>query len=175
MDAINNPTRRTRRELNTGDMEVGQKPNIILPDDGPIDYQEGGIAAIDGGTDDDYHAQLAFAEEAMTIRLEKSSDKFAPKTVDCWVNGKGVEAFMNGKWVPLGWLPVGIPVTTRRKYVEVLARAKPDSIQTEVEDATVERPRNEIVRSTSTKYPFSVIEDRNPKGAAWLTRVLMEG
>jgi hypothetical protein len=174
MDAINNPTRRATREINTGDMKVGQKPNIVLPDEGPLDIQAESIAAVLDGNEH-YYSDLAFNEEPMTIRVEKSADKFAPKTVDCWVNGKGVEVFLNGQWKSLGWLPVGVPVVTRRKYVEVLARAKPDTIQTEVEDAMVAQPRNEIARNTSTKYPFSVIEDKNPRGAAWLSKILMEG
>lgn len=174
MDAKNVPTRRGSREINTGDMEVGQRANIVLPDEGPFEPESEVIVALDNGNDKKYFEDLAFAEEPMTIRIEKSAEKFAPKTVDCWVNGKGIEAFMNGRWVSLGWVPVGIPVTTRRKYVEQLARAKPDAIQTEVEDTTAERPRNEIATSTSTKYPFSVIEDKNPRGAAWLTQIIQE-
>ena len=63
-------------------------------------------------------------------------------------------------------------VTTKRKYVEVLCRAKIDTINTMVEDATVENPANHISRATSSRASFSVLEDRNPKGAEWLRSVM---
>lgn len=175
MDAKNVPTRRAQREMNTGDMELGHQPNIVLPDEGPLNYQAEGIAALEPDTRGDYLADLAFMEEPMTIRISKSSEKQAPKVVDCWNNGKGAEAFINGKWVELGWLPVDMDVITRRKYVEVLARAQPDGVETSVGEPTVEKPHNEIIRNRSCKYPMSIVQDKNPRGAAWMSKVLREG
>ena len=163
-----------QREINTGDMEVGQRSSIIIPADGEIDY-DNAIAAVDGGIDMEYAQAIAFNEQPMTIRVEKSSEKYAPKTVDCWVNGKGIEIFHNGKWLVTGYIPVGVNITTRRKYVEVLARSKPEAIETQHDDATVEKPNNHIALHTSTKYPFTVVHDANPAGAQWLTHILQEG
>ena len=59
--------------------------------------------------------------------------------------------------------------------MEVLARSKPESIDTRTGSSEEEQPRNEILRNTSSKYPFTVVEDNNPRGYDWLTRVLMEG
>ena len=81
---------------------------------------------------------------------------------------------MNGKWVVLGFLPVGIEVTTKRKYVEVLARSKVDNISTDVGSMLEDDPRNTLDISTSSKAPFSVIEDRNPMGRAWLSKLIRE-
>lgn len=172
MDAINNPVKRRAREVNTGDLDIGQRPEINLES-----YERGSevILPIDSPDGAEYVAQLAFMEEPMTIRIERSSEKFAPKVVDCWVNGRGAELFVNGKWLVCGWLPVGEPIITRRKYVEVLARAKPDSIQTEVTERDGEDPQNTLQRYTSSKYPFSVLQDKNPRGMEWLTRILQEG
>lgn len=171
--AINNPVNQPVRELSTADMAVGQMPPIVFPEHGLPD-RERIVEPLDRMPADDYLSALKFAEEPITIRIERSSEKFAPHSVDCWVNGIGAEVLMRGKWLQLGYLPVGHAVTTKRKYVEVLARSKTDTVQTEVkkfEDG--EENLNPI--HTSQKTPFSVLRDENPRGGEWLTRLLAEG
>jgi hypothetical protein len=53
-------------------------------------------------------------------------------TVDCWVNGKGAEVWdeRTRKWMEFNFLPVGLPIITKRKYVEVLARSKSMKVNT---------------------------------------------
>jgi len=119
-----------------------------------------------------YNTLLAFMEEPVTIRIQKSNEKYAPDTMRCWVNGKGAEQFVNGKWMQCGWLPVGHTVTTRRKYVEVLARSKQESVATRVVKHE-QSEENFADRYTSTKYPFSVLND-TPQGHEWLSNVLQE-
>ena len=167
------PLRQYGKEIHTGDMKVGQPPSISL-DDGPLDHEQV-ILPVDTPLDDDHVKLLAFAEEPVTIRIEPSPEKFAPKVIDCWVNGVGAEVFMNGRWHKLGVLPVGIPVTTKRKYVEVMARSKQDTVETKTGKVGDENPENRIDRTTFHKAPFSVISDKNPLGAEWLTRLMAEG
>lgn len=167
--AKNNPVNRPGRELHTDDMEVGQRPAVNL--DLPREAES--ILPVEGALSSDYLEELAFNEEPVTINIQKSSEKFAPNVVDCWCGGRGAEQFINGKWAVCGWLPVNKPVTTRRKYVEVLARSKQDSIQTR----TIKHEESEdnfADRYTNTKYPFSVLRD-SEKGHQWLSKVLMEG
>jgi len=164
------PVRSAPRELHTGDIKVEQHPPIEDRDD-----LDNVVVAPSQVLDKDYAAQLAFNEEPVTIRIEPSSEKFAPKVVDCWCNGKGAEIVINGKWVSTGALPVGRVVTTKRKYVEILARSKIDSIQTRHDSSEAERPANYIDRFTSSRAPFSVIEDKNPRGAEWLTKLVQYG
>ena len=78
---------------------------------------------------------------------------------------------MNNKWVEFGYLPVSKQLTIKRKYVEVLLRSKRDSVQTNVIERDNEDPRNLVERSTSSTALFSIIEDRNPKGAEWATEL----
>ena len=119
-----------------------------------------------------YHAELLFMEEPVTIVIQKSSEKFAPNVLDCWVNGKGAEHFRNGKWMTCGWLPVGAPVITKRKYVEVLATRKADSYETKVVKYE-DHEDNQAIPYSSMKYPFSVLSDPSgTKGYEWLTRLL---
>ncbi len=176
MDAVNAPaqsSRRARRELHTDDIAVGQRADVNLMN---LDEHESDvIQPVDTPITNDYVAALAFNEQPVTIRIERSSEKFAPMWVDCWVQGKGAEVYQDGRWLTLNALPVGEAVTTRRKYVEVLARAKPDSVQTNVIERDNEDPQNMLQRFTSVKHPFSVIRDADPRGADWLTRILQEG
>lgn len=171
MDASNAPVRRPRPELHTADIGIEQKPAIESRDDLANEI----VAAPPDVLKKEYAEQLAFNEEPVTIRIERSSEKFAPRVVDAWCNGKGAEVLVNGRWVETSYLPIGVAVTTKRKYVEILARSKLDTINTKVEDRDSEKPQNLIERSTSSRAPFSVIEDRNPKGAAWLTGLVKFG
>ena len=156
---------RGRREVHTGTMDVGQQPAIILPNlDETLVREPEAIASVDTPLQSDYYKELAFMEEPVTIRLEKSSEKNAPMLVDVHVNGR------------VEWIPVGRPYTVARKYVEVLARSKPIDIQTEHDSPmSGQDPQNRIIRNTRTMHPFSVVRDDNPKGFDWLTRVMMEG
>lgn len=171
-EAKNSPVHSPSKELHTGDMAVGQHAPIVLMDDRPIEREQI-IVPLEKQMAGKYLADLAFAEEPVTIRIERSAEKFAPHSVDCWVNGVGAEIMIRDKWVQTGYLPVGHVVTTKRKYVEVLARSKHDSVQTEVRKHE-ESEDNDIGRHTSQKTPFSVISDKNPRGAEWLTRLLQE-
>lgn len=169
MDASSNPVRRPGRELHTDDIGHEKKSPIASRDD-LIDE----IVVAPGQLHKDYLEALAFNEDPITIRIERSSEKFAPPVIECWVNGKGAEVLINGRWRELRFIPVGIPVTVKRKYVEVLAASKIDSIQTRVIKEQ-ESEYNLVDRSTSSRAPFSVLEDKNPKGAEWLTNLVRFG
>lgn len=177
MEAQNNPVKRqyNRKEVHTGDMEIGQKQDIDISLDAQLVRGESLVDEVgDIAKNKAFIEAMAFNEEPMTIRIEENSRSDFPEThVAVAVQGKGAEIFTNGQWLEVGWLPIGVPLVTKRKYVEVLARSKSDSIKTRHDDANVERPRNSIERRSSSNYPLSIIEDRNPKGHEWLSRILM--
>lgn len=178
-DAINKPVTRqyNRREVHTGDMEVGQKADLDLSLDQSVSHGES-LANISGdtGLNSGLLQELAFMEEPVMIRIEESGGGDFPEThVPVQVNGRGAEVLntTTGKWMELTWLPIGVAMTVKRKYVEVLARSKSDSIRTQHEDATVERPSNRVVRRTKSNYPLSILGDDNPRGHEWLSRIMM--
>jgi len=153
-----------RREVHSEDMPIEQKPIIADPAD-----REGEIVEVNSDLiNQDYLAELAFMEEPVTIRLEPGTQENADPFFPVWVNGKPAEVFQRGRWEEVGYLSVGRQVTVKRKTLEVIVRAKVDSVRTEHEDAVVERPRNWVRRTTSAIHSFSVIRDDNPRGAAWL-------
>lgn len=175
-NAIDKPVTRqyNRKESHTGDMEIGQKDDIDL--NSPIIHGES-LANISGDTEvnDSYLQELAFMEEPVTIRIEESggNSDFPETHVPVQVQGRGAEVLSNGKWMEITWLPIGIMLTVKRKYVEVLARSKSDSIRTQHDDANVERPQNRIQRRSKSNYPLSIIKDENPRGHDWLSRIMM--
>ncbi len=175
--AKNTPVTAPARETHTADLAIGQPPEVNLANAGSKDRGEV-IVPVDKPLDKDYMEALAFAEEAITIRIERGSEEFAPLVVDCWVNGEGAEVMdpVTKKWVKLSCLPIGGVIITKRKFVEVLARSKVDRVRTVEENSRPQENEDgwKLRRTTSSKSVFSVINDPNPKGAEWLTRLMAE-
>ena len=66
----------------------------------------------------------------------------------------------------------GIPQKVRRKFVAILASCKEHSVSTPEYTAQDGSRAMGIRRTSSLKYPFSIISDTNPRGAAWLKGLL---
>ena len=170
-DALNRPVNTGKKERYTADTPLAQRGDLDLSLDSVIMHGEGLPNLTNDG---DLVADLAFMEEPITLRISASSgNKGVPEThVFCAVQGRGAEVMLNGKWCEMTWLPIGPPIITKRKYVEVLARANPESVTTQHEDGNVDHPRNRAQRTTSSAYPLSIIQDSS-RGAEWMSRVLM--
>lgn len=168
VDPVNQP----QREFHTADIRVADVPDADIENRGEI------IFPVDKPINKEYLAELAFYEDEMTIRIEPSNEENAPLVVDCWVQGKGAEVKdpRTGKFVQLNCLPIGQPITTKRKYVEVLARSLSDrySSKQEIEHPEPGQDGYRLRGQAARRVVFSVIQDANPKGAAWLTQVLSE-
>jgi hypothetical protein len=135
------------------------------------DYQ-GDIVTGEKIGKDDYLDELAFMAEPVTIRLEPSSERNAANVYPVWCNGVAAEILINGVWRAIGYLPVGQVITVKRSVLEIIARAKTEEIRTDYnEREDPDRPANRITRHPRAVHSFSVIEDRNPKGPAWLAEV----
>lgn len=110
----------------------------------------------------DKAAQLAFLEEMVMIRIHESGDPNAENPVVLGVNGRQV-AIRRGE-----------DTIVRRKYVEQLLRAKPESMQTQIKRDGDGNPRNLIHKTRALKYPFSIVRDDNRMGPAWERKIRME-
>lgn len=109
----------------------------------------------------DFIADTEFMEEKVLVRVLPSSDQNAERIVDVFNNGIP-QRFPRGHWV-----------IARRKFVEVLARAKPFSVTTpEYVDANGDKTTR-IDITPGSRYPFE-IRDSNPIGQAWLNSVMGE-
>lgn len=108
-------------------------------------------------------ASEAFMHEILEIMVFPTTDITAAPYATVSVNGQTAV------------VPRNQPVKLPRKHVEVLARMKETRV---TQDMTPNRD-GEITTAalrgaTGLAYPFSVLKDPNPKGAAWLANVLAE-
>ena len=162
-----------RQELHTADVKIDQFEDLV--GDVALRDRESPIIRADKPLNNDYLDELAFNEEPVTIRLEPSTDKNAATWFPIWVNGKGAEVLINDKWVEFGHLPVGVTLVVKRKYVEVILRAKIDTVTTEVAENrstdSADNMENKVKRFTSALHSFSILYDKNPLGAAWLNEI----
>lgn len=171
------PTSLPGRETYTDDVKEPALSDIKLPDLGKGLPERGDtqVVTADSHIDKDYLDALAFMEEPVTIRIEPPQSDNAAMTVDCWVNGKGAEVkdVRTGKWLELNILPVGVVCTTKRKYVEVLARSKTMRVRTPDHGDGKNIDNNNLTRAHARSHVFSVIKDTD-KGTAWLTDLLSQ-
>ena len=107
--------------------------------------------------------------------IHRSGERFASSVTDyIAVNGKPAEMLFKNGWVPIGYLPRGVVITTKRKYLERLAASKKDEVHTNVVEHPGQDPQNLVDRYTTSTLPFSLIEDKNPLGAEWLSQLLRQ-
>lgn len=159
--AKKNPVARqfTQQEVNNTEL-----PKRTLDPVADLDDREDILIADASSLASDYAAALAFNEEPVTILLHRGREKNAPTHEHVSVNGQTI------------WIPVDQPTRIARKFVEVLARAQPMNVSTDSGEAAGDQITfNNVNRSLSSLCSFSVLEDKNPRGREWLTRVMREG
>lgn len=122
------------------------------------------------GLDSRKAEELTFQNEPITIRISPSQGKYKSPTQFCAVNGRG-NMLVDGKWLMVRELPRGVNVTTRRHCAENLARARRDEYDVDYRTIPGSDPVNEVKTYTYPVVPFSVIEDKSPRGAAWFEAV----
>lgn len=163
-----------KREVHSSECHMEQPSDIITPADQPFERPEPVIEKLHGiPVTTDYLAELAFMEEPVTVHFTPSSEKFAPPFVDGFNNGKGIEAFLNNRWIEVKQVPVGMDVMIKRKYLEIFARAKEIAIRADYTEVPGDDPVNRILRSVVLKHPFAVVQD-SEKGREWLRAVLAD-
>lgn len=160
------------KEFDSRSVKIDQKPSINMGQlDDPLPEISTDIVT-EQQLKKDQADKLAFSNEKIKILIHRSGESFAPRCTDyIAVNGKGAEMLFKNGWVELGYLPRGYPFYTKRKYVEQLAHAKIDRIETRVVERGQDRD-NYTDRITSSVASFVVLEDPNPLGAPWLESIL---
>lgn len=106
-------------------------------------------------------AEEAFMSETMVIRLAETTDENARPYADFSVNGVNQPILR------------GVETRVKRKFVEAMARCK-ESKYTQKTMNPMEPDRIEMNQRTAAVFPFEVLEDKNPKGRAWLNAILLE-
>ena len=102
-----------------------------------------------------------FMNEPVTVVVLGSGDENETDLVQVGVNG--VTQFFRRD----------VAQVVKRKFVARLARSKRTDYRQTLDDRLGEA-MNTMNPRHALKYPFTVIEDKNPKGAAWIKAVLAE-
>lgn len=152
----------TRKPIEAAELPVAQQASITL-DQSEIKRPDLETSEIEVATaiDTSHADELRMMEEQVEILVHESTDQNSTPFVEVWNNGT-VQRFIRG-----------VPQVCKRKYLEVLARAKETSVSTHesIQQNTGDR-YTRIDKHTALKYPFSVVTDNNPKGPQWLKSVL---
>lgn len=145
----------SKRELDAGSEYLGAAPEIELgaPRGEPESIvTEVGMDAV---------KIESFMNDMLTIIVQSNGSDDETPAVPAGVNG----AFI--------YIPRDEAVNVRRKYVEVLARAKKTDYDQTLDHSLGER-MNKLNTRHVLKYPFTVISDPNPAGHQWLREILAQ-
>jgi hypothetical protein len=168
-----------KHELHTDDIKIEQaSPVSERGDEQAADIHQSSIfvdKAMHPGLPKAYLEELRFNEEPVTVMFTPAQERFAAPFVDAAVMGIGLEAMSeDGRWLQLHQVPVNMEVTIKRKYVEVFARCKHTDVRAFARGVPSDgsEPVNDTLRSTNLKFPFVLIEDKNPRGREWLMKIV---
>lgn len=152
------------KELDTRGERTGQAKPIDMPTTKPGIKRDTSVELLDGVCDvDDFAAELAFLEEPVDVLVHESTDNSAAPIVEVFHNGTP-QRFIRGQ-----------VQTVKRKYLEVLARAKRTGYSQSVyRDQVSGEAIQRMNPHTALQFPFSVMNDTNPRGPAWVKKILAE-
>ncbi len=139
--------------------------NFTVDESGDAVLIDQGVHDVDSPQFKEKVALLKFMEEPVTVHIHQTSEKDADQCFDIQVNGRG-QVFVRGQ-----------TYIVRRKFIEGLARAKPVHYENESYSEIQQGRPVQAVRYPSRRglrYPFTVTEDVNHNGAAWLEAVLAQ-
>jgi hypothetical protein len=146
------------------EQKLGNDSPVILPVTGDaVLEREAPDIERSGVMNQQWIDDMKFMEEPLTVMVHESLDEYAENPVRVGNNGTN-QAFLRGE-----------PIEVKRKFVYALAKARPISY---AQDLHINQANGEVVQRMlprrALKYPFSVVADANPNGAAWLKKVLQE-
>lgn len=159
--ALHNPVapQYTGSELNTAELPLHQPGAIETAEDLADEI----VLADPEVLHKAYADELAFMSEMVEVSIGRRAERNPPPFEHVAVNGKHV------------YFPVEVPVMVPRSYVEVMARARPQSVTTESgESPGDELAFNKVHRVASQAFGITVLRD-TPKGLAWLRDVMRQG
>lgn len=105
---------------------------------------------------------LKFNEDVLTVILAPTTDKTSQEVVTVYNNGRPF------------YFKRGLAMKVKRKFVEILALAKPIDYQISYGiDPATKDSYNTAVPTVGLRYPFTVVDDpAGQKGRVWLEQLL---
>lgn len=170
-DAVNNPTL-IRQAYETEEHVTGNIEDRVMESTGPAEISLAPPSFKEVGRDgqhysDDKLKMLSFMEDMLLVEINDTTDVTQVMHVPVWNDGK-VQYFIRNK-----------PQKVKRKYVEVLARAK-KTTYTQYDGFNLVGDKAIFNRAhTVLQYPFRVLEDpagisKGTKGFQWMKRIQEE-
>lgn len=156
---------RISKETNTQEQTIGQAQEFVMSATGEIDREDfrDQFQTVDTPVQSAHSQELIFMEEKVQVIIPKGANPRAEEQF-IQVGSNGVNQFIER----------GVPQWVKRRFVEVLARAKKDDVQTaQIVNANGEKD-TKIIKTPSLLHHFQVLQDPNPNGPVWLQRVLAE-
>jgi hypothetical protein len=157
--------RLARKEFDAAAEKVGQDRKRDMKSTGPAKsaLEPATVEVVDRPIDKEWADAMAFNEETIKVMVHETTDPVAVSIPDFY-NGGIPQRFIRGQ-----------EQLVKRKFVEQLARCRKTTFsQEKVRDNNGDEfYRN--VPHTALAYPFSVVEDPNPRGRDWLKNILAEG
>lgn len=156
---------RVSKGVDANDLKQGQNSSIDMPATGAIDKNDfyDHFETVESIIPSDQLAAHAFFEEVVEVEITPTDNPRAEQVINLCCNG--INQFMIR----------GVKTPIKRKFLEILARAKTETIATpEFIDGNGDRSTR-VVKSQGLRYPFRVLRDDNPNGRAWLENVLIQG
>lgn len=138
--------------------------NEYLGNANPVTIGEigrGDVDLIDPVVDMSWAEHEKFMHEPVTVMVMSSGQENELELIPIGVNG----VTQNFR--------IDTPQTVKRMFVEKLARCKSTNFEQTIDDRLGER-MNMMRRRHALRFPFQVIQDSNPRGAAWLKNILAE-
>ena len=155
------------KSIDTYDSDLGGlDKSIVLESDMTIEQLRDSLNAhvspdINTADFKEFAGNIDFFNEQVLVRVMPSAAKDDEQVIDVYNDGIP-QRFIRGHWI-----------IAKRKFVEVLARAKPFGVSTpEIIDGNGNRT-TAINVAHGMRYPFEM-RDSNPRGAGWLQSVLQE-
>lgn len=163
MDAKNN-----RFVLNptfeTEEQTVGQDRPREMKSTGPAkeSLESSSIEGVDRPVSKEKLAMLAFMEEVLIVMVHDTTNERDIPVPPVWNDGRA-QYFIRG-----------VEQKVKRKFIEVLARAKKTSFTQEMYKDAMGNDGYRQIPHTALAYPFSVLHDPHPRGKDWLKSILSE-
>lgn len=153
-----------RNASDPSDMQIGQDTAVDLPTtSGRVKRTDKEIEPVEGPMGKDFYEELRFMEEPIDVMIHESTDPAAEMVPEVFHNGVP-QRFIRGK-----------VQTVKRKFIEVLARAKKTTFKQEIyADRLTGDAVQRMIPQSALQYPFQIVSDPNPRGPAWLRKVLAE-
>lgn len=158
------PVRSTRHDHESSNEKIGQDRPRRMKSTGPArgSLEAAHVEVVDRPVSKEKLDMLAFMEEPVTVMVHQDTNPLADPLPTVW-NGGVRQSFPRGK-----------NHTVKRKFVEVLARLKKTSYTQRKEKGENDVETYINIPHTALLYPFNVVEDKNPRGRAWLQAIFNE-